>query len=175
MWFIGSDWWDTCTCWRAPFSSLCPWGLMRKAFALTFLLISYWFLCLLLIVVNLWQINPEKAREEFRDVSKKNGGTGVKDFMDGMGLGMLADQVKHLTKSFLSFHCLVKDQLQEIATHFLLFFFYIILLTLLSITNLQQCIFFLTKALCFRKSIQLLHCTFIFFSYQDTILWKFTH
>ncbi|KAD7479972.1 hypothetical protein E3N88_03108 [Mikania micrantha] len=38
------------------------------------------------------EINPEKAREEFRDVSKKNGGTGVKDFMDGMGeLGELLD------------------------------------------------------------------------------------
>ncbi|KAL8193141.1 hypothetical protein R6Q57_027045 [Mikania cordata] len=42
------------------------------------------------------EINPEKAREEFRDVSKKNGGTGVKDFMDGMGLGMLADQLGEL-------------------------------------------------------------------------------
>lgn len=42
----------------------------------------------------LLQINPEKAREEFRSASKKNGGTGVKDFMDGMGLGMLAEQVK---------------------------------------------------------------------------------
>ncbi|KAJ0470345.1 putative arsenite-transporting ATPase [Helianthus annuus] len=42
------------------------------------------------------EINPEKARDEFRDVSKKNGGTGVKDFMDGMGLGMLADQLGEL-------------------------------------------------------------------------------
>ncbi|KAI3500398.1 hypothetical protein L1887_36219 [Cichorium endivia] len=42
------------------------------------------------------EINPEKAREEFRDVSKKNGGTGVKEFMDGMGLGMLADQLGEL-------------------------------------------------------------------------------
>lgn len=41
------------------------------------------------------QINPDKAREDFRDASKQNGGsTGVKDFMDGMGLGMMADQVK---------------------------------------------------------------------------------
>lgn len=42
------------------------------------------------------QINPEKAREEFRNVNQQNGGTGVKDFMDGMGLGMLAEQVKLL-------------------------------------------------------------------------------
>jgi len=40
------------------------------------------------------QINPEKSREEFRNAAQKNGGTGVKDFMDGMGLGMIADQVK---------------------------------------------------------------------------------
>lgn len=39
------------------------------------------------------QINPEKAREEFRTVSQKNGGTGVKDFMDSMGLGVLVEQV----------------------------------------------------------------------------------
>ena len=39
------------------------------------------------------QINPEKSREEFRTINQKNGGTGVKDFMDGMGLGILADQV----------------------------------------------------------------------------------
>lgn len=39
------------------------------------------------------QINPEKAREEFRSASQANGGTGVKDFMDGMGLGMLVEQV----------------------------------------------------------------------------------
>lgn len=41
----------------------------------------------------LMQINPEKAREEFRTASQKNGGTGVQDFMDSMGLGMLAEQV----------------------------------------------------------------------------------
>lgn len=61
-----------------------------------------------MISANSWQINPEKAREEFRDVSQKNGGTGVKDFMDGMGLGMLADQVivfsfiiNMITKTFI--------------------------------------------------------------------------
>lgn len=41
----------------------------------------------------LGQINPEQAREEFRSASKSNGGSGVKDFMDGMGLGLIADQV----------------------------------------------------------------------------------
>ncbi|XP_020255500.1 ATPase GET3-like isoform X2 [Asparagus officinalis] len=42
------------------------------------------------------EINPEKARDEFRSASQKNGGTGVKDFMDSMGLGMLADQLGEL-------------------------------------------------------------------------------
>ncbi|XP_039038901.1 ATPase GET3B-like [Hibiscus syriacus] len=42
------------------------------------------------------EINPEKTREEFRDAAKNNGGTGVKDFMDGMGLGMLAEQLGEL-------------------------------------------------------------------------------
>ncbi|KAM7532375.1 hypothetical protein LguiB_035785 [Lonicera macranthoides] len=42
------------------------------------------------------EINPEKAREEYRDASSKNGGTGVKDFMDGMGLGMLVEQLGEL-------------------------------------------------------------------------------
>lgn len=42
------------------------------------------------------QINPEKSREEFRTLNQKNGGTGVKDFMDGMGLGILAEQLGEL-------------------------------------------------------------------------------
>ncbi|XP_073316237.1 ATPase GET3B-like [Primulina huaijiensis] len=42
------------------------------------------------------EINPEKAREEFRSASQKNGGSGVKDFMDGMGLGIIADQLGEL-------------------------------------------------------------------------------
>ncbi|KAF9597676.1 hypothetical protein IFM89_020761 [Coptis chinensis] len=42
------------------------------------------------------EINPEKAREEFRSASQSNGGTGVKDFMDSMGLGMLVDQLGEL-------------------------------------------------------------------------------
>ncbi|KAG8493292.1 hypothetical protein CXB51_010852 [Gossypium anomalum] len=42
------------------------------------------------------EINPDKAREEFRDVTKNNGGTGVKEFMDGMGLGMLVEQLGEL-------------------------------------------------------------------------------
>jgi arsenite-transporting ATPase len=41
----------------------------------------------------LQQINPDKAREEFRGATQKSGGTGVKDFMEGMGLGMLVEQV----------------------------------------------------------------------------------
>ncbi|KMZ68612.1 ATPase [Zostera marina] len=42
------------------------------------------------------EINPEKAREEFRAASQKPGGTGVMDFMDSMGLGMLAEQLGEL-------------------------------------------------------------------------------
>ncbi|CAL4885346.1 unnamed protein product [Urochloa decumbens] len=42
------------------------------------------------------EINPEKAREEFRTASQKNGGTGVKDFMDSMGLGVLVEQIGEL-------------------------------------------------------------------------------
>ncbi|MQM07570.1 hypothetical protein Taro_040410 [Colocasia esculenta] len=42
------------------------------------------------------EINPEKAREEFRSASQKTGGTGVKDFMDSMGLGMLVEQLGEL-------------------------------------------------------------------------------
>ncbi|XP_010937153.1 ATPase GET3B [Elaeis guineensis] len=42
------------------------------------------------------EINPEKAREEFRSASQRSGGTGVKDFMDSMGLGMLAEQLGEL-------------------------------------------------------------------------------
>ncbi|CAA0815053.1 P-loop containing nucleoside triphosphate hydrolases superfamily protein [Striga hermonthica] len=37
------------------------------------------------------EVSPEKAREEFRSASLQGEG-GVKSFMDGMGLGMLADQ-----------------------------------------------------------------------------------
>lgn len=33
------------------------------------------------------QINPEQAREEFRASVSKDGGSGVKDFMDSVGLG----------------------------------------------------------------------------------------
>ncbi|CAN1339346.1 ATPase GET3B [Linum perenne] len=42
------------------------------------------------------ELNPEKAREEFRTASQSNGGTGVKDFMEGMGLGMLVEQLGEL-------------------------------------------------------------------------------
>jgi arsenite/tail-anchored protein-transporting ATPase len=51
----------------------------------------------------LMQINPEKAREEFRTASQKNGGTGVKDFMDSMGLGVLAEQVRGYISVYLCF------------------------------------------------------------------------
>lgn len=43
------------------------------------------------------EINPEKAREDFRSATNSNGGSsGLKDFMDGMGLGMVADQLGEL-------------------------------------------------------------------------------
>ncbi|XP_077221723.1 ATPase GET3B-like isoform X1 [Tasmannia lanceolata] len=42
------------------------------------------------------EINPEKAREEFRSASQTNGGTGVKDFMDSMGLGIFVEQLGEL-------------------------------------------------------------------------------
>ncbi|CAL5404539.1 unnamed protein product [Camellia sinensis] len=42
------------------------------------------------------EINPEKAREEFRSTSQKTGGNGIKDFMDGMGLGMIVEQLEEL-------------------------------------------------------------------------------
>ncbi|MBA0789234.1 hypothetical protein Gotri_026413 [Gossypium trilobum] len=45
------------------------------------------------------EINPEKAREDFRTSSQKNGGSAVKDFMNNMGLGMLADQVMQFVES----------------------------------------------------------------------------
>ena len=55
----------------------------------------------------LCQINPEKAREEFRSATQKNGGTGVQDFMNGMGLGMLADQVKLYMEFLILQHNLI--------------------------------------------------------------------
>ncbi|XP_039054500.1 ATPase GET3B-like [Hibiscus syriacus] len=42
------------------------------------------------------EINPDKAKEEFQSASQKNGGSVVKDFMNNMGLGMLADQLGDL-------------------------------------------------------------------------------
>ena len=39
------------------------------------------------------QINPEQAREEFRASVSKDGGTGVKDFMDSVGLGGWVSEV----------------------------------------------------------------------------------
>ncbi|KAJ0084319.1 hypothetical protein Patl1_30637 [Pistacia atlantica] len=45
------------------------------------------------------EINPEIAREEFRSASQKSAGGGMKDLMDSMGLGMLADQVMQFIDS----------------------------------------------------------------------------
>ncbi|KAK4354184.1 hypothetical protein RND71_026378 [Anisodus tanguticus] len=41
-------------------------------------------------------LNPEKAKEEFRSATQISGGSGIKDFMDGMGLGVLAEQLGEL-------------------------------------------------------------------------------
>nr|XP_043634218.1 ATPase GET3B-like [Erigeron canadensis] len=38
------------------------------------------------------EINPEKTKEDFRSVSQNNGGAGVRDMMESMGLGMAAEQ-----------------------------------------------------------------------------------
>nr|GMD37053.1 ATPase ASNA1 homolog [Ipomoea batatas] len=45
------------------------------------------------------ELNPEKAKDEFRSAAQKSGGSGIKDFMDGMGLGVLADQVMQFLES----------------------------------------------------------------------------
>uniref|UniRef100_A0A0C9RW58 TSA: Wollemia nobilis Ref_Wollemi_Transcript_9655_1771 transcribed RNA sequence n=1 Tax=Wollemia nobilis TaxID=56998 RepID=A0A0C9RW58_9CONI len=42
------------------------------------------------------EINPEQAKAEFRAATQTNGGSGVKDFMDSMGLGSLAEQLGEL-------------------------------------------------------------------------------
>ncbi|CAI5459057.1 unnamed protein product [Closterium sp. Yama58-4] len=42
------------------------------------------------------EIDPEQAREEFRSATGKDGGKGVKDFMDSMGLGGWIDQLSEL-------------------------------------------------------------------------------
>ncbi|XP_024403984.1 ATPase GET3B isoform X2 [Physcomitrium patens] len=42
------------------------------------------------------EINPEQAREEFRTSVSKDGGTGVKDFMDSLGLGGWVDELSEL-------------------------------------------------------------------------------
>eukprot|EP00850_Spirogloea_muscicola_P018809 SM000176S03140 [mRNA] locus=s176:278542:282698:+ [translate_table: standard] len=41
------------------------------------------------------EINPEQAREEFRGATAKDGGKGVKDVMDSLGLGGWVDQASH--------------------------------------------------------------------------------
>ncbi|KAJ8543956.1 hypothetical protein K7X08_025574 [Anisodus acutangulus] len=42
------------------------------------------------------EINPEKTREEFHATSQLHDGSGIKDFMGSMGLGMLVDQLGEL-------------------------------------------------------------------------------
>ncbi|XVE59069.1 hypothetical protein DITRI_Ditri05aG0015200 [Diplodiscus trichospermus] len=42
------------------------------------------------------EIDPEKAKEDFRSATQKRGGNDVKDLMNSMGLGMLADQLGEL-------------------------------------------------------------------------------
>ncbi|CAI9105020.1 OLC1v1003848C2 [Oldenlandia corymbosa var. corymbosa] len=42
------------------------------------------------------EINPEKTKEDFRSAIQKDGGAGVKNFMDSMGLGMLSQQLEDL-------------------------------------------------------------------------------
>ncbi|KAK9820634.1 hypothetical protein WJX81_000579 [Elliptochloris bilobata] len=46
----------------------------------------------------LWglEIDPERARDAFRAFAGKDGGKGAKDFLGGMGLGMLAGQLADL-------------------------------------------------------------------------------
>lgn len=82
-------------------------------------------ICLLDLVklIAVLQINPEKAREEFKTVNQKNGGTGVKDFMDGMGLGMLAEQVNLYLKTLGLQHILLIDLSSMIILASLTFFF----------------------------------------------------
>jgi hypothetical protein len=43
-----------------------------------------------------FQINPEEAREEFCALVSKDGGTGVKDFMDSVGLGAWVGELSEL-------------------------------------------------------------------------------
>ncbi len=46
----------------------------------------------------LWgmEVDPDAARAEFRAANAQDEGAGVKNFLGGMGLGMLADQLKDL-------------------------------------------------------------------------------
>jgi hypothetical protein len=43
-----------------------------------------------------FQINPEEVREEFRSSVSKDGSTGVKDFMDSVGLGAWVGELSKL-------------------------------------------------------------------------------
>eukprot|EP00475_Leptophrys_vorax_P037798 TRINITY_DN6569_c0_g1_i1.p1 TRINITY_DN6569_c0_g1~~TRINITY_DN6569_c0_g1_i1.p1 ORF type:complete len:130 (-),score=20.01 TRINITY_DN6569_c0_g1_i1:20-379(-) len=42
------------------------------------------------------EIDPEQAREEFRSAAGGDGGKGVKDFMDSVGLGGWVEQLSEL-------------------------------------------------------------------------------
>ena len=53
--------------------------------------------CLMIGRLNLLQINPDKSREEFHAAGQKHGGSDIKKFMDSLGLGMLAEQVRTST------------------------------------------------------------------------------
>lgn len=98
----------SCSCWRSWFPIICSWGswLMNTKmmpFHSSSVSSPHW--CRYLVVALL-QINPEKAREEFRTASQGSGGSGdgMKDLMDSMGLGMLADRVNsypRLRQSYL--------------------------------------------------------------------------
>ncbi|XP_057483325.1 ATPase GET3B-like isoform X2 [Actinidia eriantha] len=45
------------------------------------------------------EINPDKSREEFHAAGQKHGGSDIKNFMDSLGLGMLAEQVMQFLES----------------------------------------------------------------------------
>uniref|UniRef100_M1AE76 Arsenical pump-driving atpase n=1 Tax=Solanum tuberosum TaxID=4113 RepID=M1AE76_SOLTU len=57
------------------------------------------------------EISPERTREEFRAASQLHGDKGVKNIMDSMGLGMLAEQVMQFleSKEYSAFSRIVFD------------------------------------------------------------------
>lgn len=104
----GLKWRDSCSCSRSWFSIICSWGIWlvnTKMMPFHNSSVSSPDWCRYLVLA-LWQINPEKAREEFRTASQGSGSSGMKDLMDSMGLGILADQVNNhpwLHQSYLKF------------------------------------------------------------------------